>query len=134
MRKNVYSYVLTYDGGFAPNPFFDVCTLATCKPRIRFKAQVNDLILGWAGRAPIMSLITRTLEDPDPEPAKNDNGLYAAILKEKEHGTRKTDRIYNAVTKDPTRRWLIYAMIVSRRESFETYWEHYDEKKPSAKM
>ena len=26
---------MTHDTGFAPNPFFDVLTLATCKPGIR---------------------------------------------------------------------------------------------------
>src|SRR5712671_5339411 len=31
----LYSYVVARDFGFAPNPFFGVCTLATCKPDIR---------------------------------------------------------------------------------------------------
>lgn len=31
----VYEYVMTYDTGFAPNPFYGVCTLACCKPKIR---------------------------------------------------------------------------------------------------
>ena len=31
----LYSYVIARDFGFAPNPFYGFCTLATCKPRIR---------------------------------------------------------------------------------------------------
>lgn len=42
----LYSYVVRYDSGFAPNPFYDWCTLATCKPRIRQSAQVGDWIIG----------------------------------------------------------------------------------------
>jgi len=42
----LYSYVVRYDSGFAPNPFYGWCTLATCKPPIRKSAQVGDLIVG----------------------------------------------------------------------------------------
>ncbi|WP_161634121.1 Nmad2 family putative nucleotide modification protein [Pseudomonas canadensis] len=42
----IYSYKLSRDYGFAPNPFHGVCTLATCKPQIRRGAQVGDLIIG----------------------------------------------------------------------------------------
>ena len=31
----IYQYVLKVDHGFAPNPFYGVCTLACCKPRMR---------------------------------------------------------------------------------------------------
>lgn len=34
------------DFGFAPNPFFSVCTLATCKPLIRRHAQIGDWVVG----------------------------------------------------------------------------------------
>lgn len=42
----LYSYVLDHDYGFAPNPFFGVCTLATCKPQIRARAQLGEYIMG----------------------------------------------------------------------------------------
>ena len=42
----LYSYVVKNDAGFAPNPFYEFCTVATCKPRIRKTAQVGDWILG----------------------------------------------------------------------------------------
>ena len=37
----LYSYVITRDYGFAPNPFGGICTLATCKPGIRNHAKVG---------------------------------------------------------------------------------------------
>lgn len=41
----MYSYIITRDFGFAPNPFGEFCTLATCKPSIRKAAQVGDWII-----------------------------------------------------------------------------------------
>jgi hypothetical protein len=41
----MYSYVITRDFGFAPNPFGGCCTLATCKPSIRKIAQVGDWVI-----------------------------------------------------------------------------------------
>jgi hypothetical protein len=38
------------DYGFAPNPFFSLCTLATCKPRIRNIAQVGDWVAGTGSK------------------------------------------------------------------------------------
>lgn len=48
--SNLYVYVIARDFGFAPNPFFGSCTLATCKPQIRKSAKPNDWILGVAGK------------------------------------------------------------------------------------
>lgn len=42
----VFSYIVARDFGFAPNPFFGWCTLATCKPEIRRTAQIGDWVLG----------------------------------------------------------------------------------------
>ena len=42
----LFSYVVRYDSGFAPNPFYGHCTLATCKPPIRRTAAVGDWIIG----------------------------------------------------------------------------------------
>ena len=47
----LYSYVVARDYGFAPNPFFGVCTLATCKPKIRKHTQVGDWIVGTGSKA-----------------------------------------------------------------------------------
>ncbi|MGD8780536.1 MAG: hypothetical protein PVH88_16405 [Ignavibacteria bacterium] len=45
-----YSYVVSRDYGFAPNPFGKFCTLATCKQRIRKSAKVGDWIFGITSR------------------------------------------------------------------------------------
>jgi hypothetical protein len=42
----LFSYVVARDFGFAPNPFHRICTLATCKPRIRSVANVGDWVAG----------------------------------------------------------------------------------------
>jgi hypothetical protein len=47
----IYSYVVVRDYGFAPNPFFGYCTLATCKPNIRKSAQIGDWVIGTGSAA-----------------------------------------------------------------------------------
>lgn len=42
----LFSYVVSRDFGFAPNPFFGFCTLACCKPDIRRAASVGDWVAG----------------------------------------------------------------------------------------
>lgn len=42
----IHSYVVRYDSGFAPNPFYGYCTLATCKPNIRRAAEIGDWVVG----------------------------------------------------------------------------------------
>ena len=51
MSRSLFSYVVRYDSGFAPNPFHGYCTLATCKPRLRQYAQVNDWLVGTGSDA-----------------------------------------------------------------------------------
>ena len=46
----LYSYVVKRDYGFAPNPFFGVCTLATCKPKIRKTAEIGDWVIGTGSK------------------------------------------------------------------------------------
>jgi len=42
---SVFSYIVTHDSGFAPNPFWGFCTLACCKPMIRKTAVRGDWIV-----------------------------------------------------------------------------------------
>ena len=46
MTQSLFSYVVRYDSGFAPNPFHGFCTIATCKPNIRERVQLNDWLVG----------------------------------------------------------------------------------------
>lgn len=49
--SKLFVYVISRDFGFAPNPFHGVCTLATCKPKIRNSANVGDWIMGVGGNS-----------------------------------------------------------------------------------
>lgn len=51
LSMTLYSYIVTHDTGFAPNPFFGYCTLACCKPEIRTHATKGDWIVGLTPRA-----------------------------------------------------------------------------------
>ena len=44
-------YKMTHDKGFAPNPYFDVLTLATCKPAIRRTKKDGDWVAGFVSKA-----------------------------------------------------------------------------------
>jgi len=46
----IYSYVLRFDDGAAPNPFWNTCTLTICKPAIRRKAQIGDWVVGTGSK------------------------------------------------------------------------------------
>ena len=47
-----YSYKMDHDFGFAPNPFWGVMTLATCKGSIRSSSnlEIGDLVIATGGR------------------------------------------------------------------------------------
>ena len=47
-KKFLYCYKMTHDTGFAPNPYYEVLTLATCKPTIRRCAEIGYWISDWA--------------------------------------------------------------------------------------
>lgn len=68
----LFSYVVRWDHGFAPNPFHGVCTLATCKPAIRKKAKEGDWVLGtgsaerdYRGRAIFLMQISEVSQFDD---------------------------------------------------------------------
>lgn len=42
----LFSYVVSWDAGLAPNPYWDFCTLAVCKPQLRKNAREGDWIVG----------------------------------------------------------------------------------------
>jgi len=46
----LYSYVVRYDTGAAPNPFWGYCTLTICKPAIGRVAKVGDWIVGTGSK------------------------------------------------------------------------------------
>ncbi|HVS90468.1 MAG TPA: hypothetical protein VHE59_00450 [Mucilaginibacter sp.] len=50
MSVRYFSYIVARDYGFAPNPFWKTCTLATCKAGIRKSAKVGDWVFGTGSR------------------------------------------------------------------------------------
>jgi len=48
--KRLYSYVLRFDDGAAPNPFWGTCTLTICKPAIRRTARIGDWVIGTGSK------------------------------------------------------------------------------------
>lgn len=48
--SRLFTYILRYDDGAAPNPFYGMCSLTICKPRIRSVAQVGDWIAGFGSK------------------------------------------------------------------------------------
>jgi hypothetical protein len=51
MGPRLYSYKMTNDSGFAPNPFWGVLTLATCKVSMRRSKNIGDWIAGFTSGA-----------------------------------------------------------------------------------
>ncbi|WP_298507015.1 hypothetical protein [uncultured Maribacter sp.] len=46
----IYSYILRFDDGAAPNPYWGTCTLTICKPAIRRTARVGDWVIGTGSK------------------------------------------------------------------------------------
>lgn len=45
-NARLYTYIVAFDAGNAPNPYHGVCTLGICKPAIRRSAEPGDVIVG----------------------------------------------------------------------------------------
>lgn len=45
-----YSYCIPYDDGAAPNPYWGICTLTICKPKIRKTASIGDWVIGTGSK------------------------------------------------------------------------------------
>lgn len=48
--SRLFSYILRYDDGAAPNPFNNMCSLAICKPKIRSVASIGDWVVGLGSK------------------------------------------------------------------------------------
>lgn len=48
--KMLYLYTIPIDDGAAPNPYWNICTLAICKPVIRRTAQIGDWFVGLGSK------------------------------------------------------------------------------------
>lgn len=49
-KERLFTYRITHDKGFAPNPFGGILTLATCKPGMRRTKIEGDWVAGFASK------------------------------------------------------------------------------------
>ncbi len=105
----LFSYIVETDSGFAPNPYFGICSLACCKPMVR--RGIGDRVLRSSGRAHL-----HELRRGDPGYVRSQNiwvvGLAGASLP------------------DRPRRSVVYAMQVTDVLDFESYFDEHPEKRP----
>jgi hypothetical protein len=61
-KTRLFSYCIPVDDGAAPNPYWGVCTLAICKPKIRGKAAKGDWVVGLgSANSPIGNISDRVV-------------------------------------------------------------------------
>lgn len=105
----VFSYVVVADTGFAPNPFFGLCTLACCKPQLR--KGVGHRVLAATGCDDV-----RQVEALPPDTVRNLNIWVVGLA-----GTHLHDHV---------RRGVVFAMQVTGVTDFERYYLEHPEKRP----
>jgi len=105
----LFSYVVVADTGFAPNPFFGLCTLACCKPRLR----------QGVGR--------RVLAATDCEEVRQLPGLPADAVRALNIWVVG---LAGAGLVDHVCRGVVFAMQVTEVMDFETYYLTHPEKRP----
>lgn len=131
----VYSYVMIADNGFAPNPYYGICTLACCKPRIR--KGVGDYVI-----------------NAFTDKIKEDNGINRLTSKKKKELGLPEEINLKAVKEyfgdffqefvDKLQIWIIgtagknlksdnpivYIMQVTDVQTYEEYWNKHEKKRP----
>lgn len=146
MRKErkLYAYKMTHDTGFAPNPYFGVCTLACCKPRIRrgianhLKACCKNKIKAEVGakswsKADCMARCNEYLSS---EHISTINDVFDLSHNDKFDWKIEDEEFWVAgfagkyLSKKIAPDSLVYLMKVTDIMSFTTYWESFKEKRP----
>lgn len=92
----LFSYKMTHDTGFAPNPFHGIITLSCCKPGIRKTKQIGDWIAGFTSKTLI-----------------HNHNSYA-----KKHGSKK----YKKFDEEE----LVFLMRVEKKLTFDEFWNNPD--------
>lgn len=138
MKMKVYRQ--TYDFGFAPNPFFGFCSLATCRGDFRRTMNVGDWLMGqggselkWDGKVIFLMLIEKkvSFEEYWHNPIYNDKkpNLWGSI--KQWYG----DNIYEPIVESPDplnpEDWYQH---YSRHRGLETENEHLKHKVKDLKV
>lgn len=94
----LFSYIVATDSGFAPNPYWGFCTLATCKPKIRRYSNVGDWVAGLSSKSKGNKLVfaMRIKEIMTFAEYFEDNRFQKKIpdLKNEDHRYHSGDNIY----------------------------------------
>ena len=104
----LYSYVMIYDTGFAPNPFWGYCTLATCKPGIRRVAKQGDWIIGCGSTSNVGTgklIYAMKITEPPLDFENYDKDRRFQKKKPKEHRDLRYKRGDNIYFKDEMGNW-----------------------------
>lgn len=111
----LFSYRVRFDFGSAPNPFWGLCTLAICKPKIRRAAGIGDWIVGTgSSQTPIGDVSQKvvylmrvtnkmTMMEYD-EFTKSKLPRKIPDMANSDPSKRAGDSIYNYSTHDPSMR------------------------------
>jgi hypothetical protein len=105
----LYSYVVKVDSGFAPNPYWGVCTLACCKPALR--RSIGTTVPKNSGFADL-----NKMRRAQPDTIRAQNIWVIGVA-----GSNLTDR---------ERRGVVFVMQVTDVLDFESYFEEYPQKRP----
>jgi hypothetical protein len=122
--NRLYSYVLTYEGYFAPNPFENTCTLACCKGQLR-NAIPKYIIGNDAINQSESELLNRIneLKDVNPNVIRNEK-IWIIGLASIDGKLKKNNG------DDVPGRSVIYIMQVTDILDYANYYTQYPQKRP----
>lgn len=81
-NARLYSYRMTHDHGFAPNPYFGFLTLATCKPGIRRNKNIREDSTWVAGFASKRLLREASRKEFCCPPIPQDGLIYLMMVED----------------------------------------------------
>ncbi|MGV8905925.1 MAG: hypothetical protein ACOH15_04945 [Acetobacterium sp.] len=112
--KTLYSYVTSFDGYFAPNPFGGVCTFANCKPNMR-----KDICADVLKESQYDDILT--LREKEPVYIQNKNIWIISVAGR---------QLKNSAGVEVPHRSVISMMHVTDILDYETYYIEHPEKRP----
>lgn len=121
--QKVICYVIPFDSGFAPNPFHGICTLATCKPKVRLSAARTILAsYNQSGMFGPKEAFAYQMAMPNSDFIRS-QGLWIIGIAGKD--------ICNQIHQGSRGR-LLYFMQITDIMTYSEYWYNHPEKRPTA--
>lgn len=121
--NKAFCYVIPFDSGFAPNPFHNICTLATCKPKMRLSAAQKILAsYNPSGKLSPGAEFSHQKAMPDRNFIRK-QGIWVIGVAGKD--------ICGQI-QEGSRGRILYLMQVTDVMTYEEYWRAHPEKRPTA--